>query len=747
MFFADVIVDLSVDELDKTYQYKVPDSLLEAVKPGVFVKVPFGKGNRELSAIVLSISEIPKFDVTKIKDILSLEKKQVSLESRQIYLAGLIKSKFGGTLNDSLRVVLPVKKVIKQSEFKTLKIKSRDNAIDFISDKANRKKAAQIRIVESLLDTDEMPYSLVAGKIATSQAVKKLEEAGIIEAITISNFKDIVDDRYYDSKLKEKADNIILNEEQISVVNTVKKDFENGIRKRYLLHGITGSGKTEVYIEIIKNVIACKRKAIVLIPEIALTYQTVMRFVSVFGNRVSFLHSKLSQGERYAQYEKARLGYIDIMIGPRSALFTPFEDLGIIIIDEEHETSYKSESVPKYHAKDVAFMKADLEGASVLLGSATPSIESYYNATLGKYELLKLTKRAASANLPEVSIVDLRKELEEGNRSIFSRLLQEKIKERLDKKEQTMIFINRRGIAGFVSCRSCGEVIKCPHCDLSMTLHNNNKLICHYCNHTIDFVKKCPKCQSPFIGAFGIGTEKVEASLKEKFPQARVLRMDADTVKGNDGHEAILSEFRAGNADILVGTQMIVKGHDFDKVTLVGIISADLSLNINDYHAPERTFQLLAQASGRAGRRDLKGEVVIQTYSPEHYAVVTASEENYVGFYESEIRYRKLLKYPPIASLFRFLITSDTKETAYKVANELTQKFKLICNGTKDVVNGPTEPVISKIKDIFRYVVYVRTDNSDCFERLSECIENMKLTENFPKGVMIYSDSNPYSSY
>ena len=446
----------------------------------------------------------------------------------------------------------------------------------------------------------------------------------------------------------------VLNDQQRRIVDTVTGDYRQGIRKTYLIHGVTGSGKTEVYMGIIEKVIAEHKQVIVLIPEIALTFQTVSRFYRRFGERVSVMHSRLSQGEKFDQFERAKAGEIDIMIGPRSALFTPFEHLGLIVIDEEHETSYQSEMPPKYHAREVAVHRASMVGASVILGSATPSLESYYRAQKGRYTLFTLTKRAGGASLPKVWVTDLREELERKNRSIFGGKLMELMQDRLAKKEQIILFLNRRGYAGSVSCRKCGEVIKCPHCSVSMTAHMRygrlEHLVCHYCGYQATMPALCPKCRSRYIGTFGIGTQKVEQLVRERFPQARVLRMDADTTTGKEGHEKILRDFAAGSADILIGTQMIVKGHDFPNVTLVGILAADLSLNVGDFRAAERTYQLLAQAAGRAGRGEKPGDVVLQTYQPEHYSIVSAAKQDYLGFYEQELIQRQILHYPPVST-------------------------------------------------------------------------------------------------
>lgn len=451
---------------------------------------------------------------------------------------------------------------------------------------------------------------------------------------------------------------VTLNPEQQHVVEGIREEWEKETPRPCLIHGVTGCGKTEIYMELIAGVLKEGKQAIVLIPEIALTYQTVMRFYRRFGERISVMNSRLSPGERFDQYERARKGLIDVMIGPRSALFTPFPNLGIIIQDEEHETSYQSETVPRYLTRETAVKRGELEGAHVVFGTATPSVDAYYKAEKGEYRLFTIRKRVKTAALPEVSIVDLREELKKGNRSVLSNTLKDEMAQCLAAGHQMMLFLNRRGYAGFLSCRSCGQVIECPHCDVSLSLHRGGRLICHYCGYETTVPKTCPSCGSPFLRDFGIGTQQVESVVAREFPEARILRMDLDTTREKDGHEKILSAFANGEADILIGTQMIVKGHDFPNVTLVGILAADLSLHASDFRAAERTFQLLTQAAGRAGRGDLPGRVVIQTYDPEHYSIQAASEQDYEAFYRQEIAFRAIGGYPPAGGMLadpRFL--------------------------------------------------------------------------------------------
>ncbi|MBP1754139.1 MAG: hypothetical protein H6Q59_537 [Firmicutes bacterium] len=540
-----------------------------------------------------------------------------------------------------------------------------------------------------------------------------------------------------------------MNEEQQYIIDDFIRDYVQGIRTDYLLFGVTGSGKTEVYMEMIAYVVSQGKQVIMLIPEIALTYQTVQRFYRRFGDRISIMNSKMSQGERYDQSVRARNGEIDIMIGPRSALFTPFQNLGLIIIDEEHENSYKSETTPKYHAVRVARKRAELTGSSVFLGSATPSTESFLQAKQGKLKLYHLTKRAKEAEPPVVWIVDLREELKNKNKSIFSEKLKELMIDRLNKKEQIMLFLNRRGYAGFVSCRSCGHVMKCPHCDVSLTSHNNGGMVCHYCGYTEKQPGNCPSCGSKYIAAFGTGTQKVEELVKKEFAGARVLRMDTDTTKNKGGHEAILSAFSEHKADILVGTQMIVKGHDFPKVTLVGIIAADLSLYTGDFRAGERTFQLLCQAAGRAGRDVLPGEVVIQTYHPEHYSIQTAAAGDFEAFYEQEILYRTLMQYPPVAHMLLVLVTSKEEEKAGKAATHLSEALKLYMEKEQLQLQliGPAPAALSKANDTYRRVMYIKHDDYEELIRIKNYMEGYFSFSDYFAGCNLQFDFDPMSSY
>lgn len=713
MVFADVIIDLSVKSLDRPFQYIVPDELREEAVVGAMVIIPFGQGNRKMKGYLIGLSDTPKFAIEKTKSILEVVKQGVVAESHLLSLAYWIKENYGATINDAIKAVMPVKREIREKIVKRIyPAVEREGMVQQRAEFQKKHQVARVRMLDALLSLEESAYwqgisyeEAVHQHKITASVLKGLTERGIITVTASQRYRN----PYNGHVGEQRTSWMELNEEQKQAADTVIRDYLAGKRNVYLLHGVTGSGKTEVYMEIIRQVVSQGQQVIVLIPEIALTFQTVSRFYERFGERVSVMHSRLSAGERYDQYTRAKNGEIDIMIGPRSALFTPFQKLGLIVIDEEHESSYQSEMPPKYHAREVAVQRAKMLGASVVLGSATPSMEAYYRALAGEYELLELSHRAGGAVLPEVTVVDLRKELEEKNLSVFSRTLSQKIKERLERGEQSILFINRRGYAGFVSCRKCGEVIHCPHCSVSLKPHQYrgqvNSLVCHYCGHQIAMPKVCPNCGSRYIGTFGLGTQQVEEMVKKEFPGTGVVRMDADTTGGKEGHEKILKAFGDGEADILVGTQMIVKGHDFPNVTLVGILAADLSLNIGDYRAAERTYQLLAQAAGRAGRGRKPGEVILQTYQPDHYSVVCAANQNYQEFYRQEIAMRQMLQYPPISNILGVLVLSQNEERGQLLAEELAGQMK---QDQRLIVLGPTEAPVAKLRDVYRKVIYAK---------------------------------------
>lgn len=717
--YADVIVDISLENLDKPYQYRIPEGFEERVKVGSAVMIPFGRGNRRIKGYVVGIGTKPKYDVEKIKCIREIPVSQVTAAEQLLELAFWIKERYGCTTNEAIKTVMPVKNKVRAVKERTVRLAAdRDKAKAFLAElRGKSNAAARIRVLEKLLSSDD-------GKIDYSDAVKEL-------SVSSQTFNSLAKDgiilieserinRNPDMNTGIHAKKYKLTDEQQNAVDTVTGDFKDGVRGTYLIHGVTGSGKTEVYMSVIEHIIKSGRQVIVLIPEIALTYQNAGRLYGRFGDRVSILNSRMSAGERYDQYRRAENGELDIIIGPRSALFAPFDRLGLIIIDEEHESSYKSEITPRYNAIEVAYKRAENAGASLILGSATPSVETYYRTTeeYGGNEpikLLELSKRVPGSSLPVVHIADMREEFKKKNYSIFSERLKEKIRERLDGGEQIILFINRRGYAGFISCRNCGEPVKCPHCDVSLTLHykgnvgENGKLICHYCGYESDTVKACPSCGSKYIGGFRQGTQKIEEMVKSEFPDARVLRMDADTTGGKDGHASVLGKFSKHEADILVGTQMIIKGHDFPKVTLVGILAADTALNTGDYTASEKCFQTLVQAAGRAGRGRNPGEVFIQTYRPSHFAVLCAAAQDYKTFYNKEITFRKLMCYPPAAHVMSMMTASDDEELTKAITEDSARNIRLYFKESDAAtVIGPAPHTVAKVSDVYRYMLYIK---------------------------------------
>lgn len=661
--YANVIIDITHEKVDKPFSYKIPDELRDSIDIGSPVLVPFGNGNKTRHAYVVGFSDSVDFDESKIKEICAVDEKGTEACSSLIKLAFWMKERYSCTMNQTLKTVLPVKKQVKA--------RPRKKEFDFT-------------------DTE------VKGEYLT------------------------------------------LNEEQKLAADTFASDFRQGIYKTYLLHGITGSGKTEVYMKMADEVIASGRQVIILIPEISLTYQTVERFYRRYGDKIAVMNSKLSAGEKYEQWNRCLSGEVSVIIGPRSALFAPFGKLGLIIIDEEHDEAYKSETAPRYHARQAARKRAEIEGASVVMGSATPSLESYAMAENGYYTLLKLTTRAVAGSvLPDVSVVDMREELKNGNKSIFSQELRQRIEEALQKKEQIMLFMNRRGYSRFVSCRSCGKPVRCPHCDVSLTLHEDGRLQCHYCGYKTPYMKLCPSCGSPYLAGFGVGTEKLETMVKEVWPDARVLRMDADTTARKGSFERILRQFSSHKADILIGTQMIVKGHDFGKVTVMGIMAADLSLNMPDYRSGERTFSLITQAAGRAGRAENPGHVVIQTYQPEHYAVVTAAAQNYEDFFSQEFSYRDMMNYPPATGMLAVMLQDPDEDKLSRVCTKVADSFR---NQHEALMIGPVNASIYKVNDMYRKILYFKCGKYDILFRIRKDIELVNQAVSADSPVLLQFD-------
>ena len=731
--YIDVIVDISVNSLDRIFQYRVPEELLDAVTVGCQVNVPFGSGNRRRQAYVIGVDTVLAYDASKIKDILGVTKAPAAT-GQLIALADWMHERYGCTMAQALKTVLPVKKSVKEVKRTAYFLADREGAQQLLEkSRKSRREKARVRLLEAMLKEGCMSKETVTGVLQISAStMKSILQTGVIREETSQVYRNPVRQRL------DGWQEVCLNDEQMNAVASIWQNAaicrEHWSREQgmHLLYGITGSGKTEVYMALMEKVLNEGRQIIVLIPEISLTLQTVSRFYARFGSQIAVMNSRLSAGERYDQYMRAKRGEASIMIGPRSALFTPFDRLGLIIIDEEHESAYQSEIVPRYQAAEVAARRAEMSGALVVLGSATPSVAVYQKAREGMIGLHRLTQRARTGSrLPDVKVVDLREEFRMKNRGILSQSLHEAMDACLKRGDQMMLFLNRRGYAGFVSCRSCGYVVKCRHCDVSMTVHHQTLLKCHYCGSEQPMPRVCPSCGSPYIAGFGVGTQKVEEFVQKEFPEARILRMDRDTTSGKDDMGRILQTFSEGGADILIGTQMIVKGHDFANVTLVGILAADLSLFAGDYQSSERTFQLLTQAAGRAGRGDRPGEVIIQTYQPEHYCIQTAAAQDYDSFYSQEIRFRQMLHYPPDRQMMVMLAEGEYDQQT----GQAVQKLREIAGEADfEAVEfiGPSRAGIAKAKDLYRYTMYMKHQDIKELMRLRDFLEGyLKWSQQF----------------
>lgn len=714
MIYAGVIVDISHEKLDKIFQYSVPEDIASVISIGNKVNIPFGAGHR--TGYVVNLSNTPEIDPDKIRPLDGIVKSSTTIDERMIKLAYWMKTNYGSTINQALKTVIPVKEKVKQVNNRTVRLLISPREALSLSEEYRTSKRKQSEILKFLSDNPVCDYRKVTQQMGqVRQSLTALSDAGLIEIDTQRVFRN-------ELEAAEDFRNVTsLNQEQRVVCDGIIKDYDNNDMTPCLIKGVTGSGKTEVYMEIIQHVLSKGREVIVLIPEISLTYQTIMRFYAKFGNVVSVINSRLSKGEKYDRFELAAQGRIKIMVGPRSALFTPFNNLGAVIIDEEHESAYQSETIPRYHARETAIELARMTGAKVIMGSATPSLETFNRCKSGIYKLYRLDNRAGNATIPDVDVVDLRDEMKKGNRTMFSTKLKSLMQEKLDAGEQIMLFLNRRGYQGFINCRECGNVIQCPHCDVSLTLHGRNRLVCHYCGYETVFNHICPKCGSKYIGAFKAGTEKVEEETRKIFPHASVLRMDLDTTSGKEGHRNILEKFASHEADILIGTQMIVKGHDFADVTLVGILLADMSLHCSDYRAAEITFDLLTQAAGRAGRGDRKGNVVIQTYDPEHYSIVHAARQDYDAFYDEEMGYRELMGYPPSNHMMAVRISCADADLATKLSDEL---YKLTSVDDRVNIIGPADAAVYKINDIYNRVIYYKCRDYALLIQIKDIIEN-----------------------
>ncbi len=661
-----------------------------------------------------------KFETEYVIQLLSYNKK---LKKREAEVISYIKSNnekvaenelidfFGNAIKKTLKNLEEdsVIKRIQLSEVKDLTQRVKVaylnydlNNFEEVIKKIEQKNDSKAKIVKYLMENKRgLVNEIVTFFNVSKSPLNTLQKHGVINIQAEEVLRNINYNVYEESKVEK-----ILNIEQKDAVSTIYKKLNNNDKKPIMLFGVTGSGKTEIYIKSIEKVLEEGKEAIVLVPEISLTPQTVSRFVNKFGNKVGIMHSRLSTGERFDEWKKARDKKISIMIGARSAIFTPFEKLGIIIIDEEHENTYKSEVTPKYDAREVAKVRCENSDALLVLGSATPSINSFYKTTTNQYELIKLENRV-NATFPDVNIIDMREQLKNGNTSIFSTDLKEAIEEALHRDEQIILFLNKRGASSFVSCRQCGYVMQCDDCSVSMTYHSYNKvLMCHYCGKRVANPKNCPKCNSKYIKYFGIGTQKVEEEVKKVY-NVEVARMDFDTTSGKDGHSKVLEKFRKQEAKILVGTQMIAKGLDFPNVTVVGVIAGDMSINNGDYRSGETTFQLLTQVAGRAGRAEKKGKVFIQTYNPEHYSIVESAKNDYNSYYEHEIELRKMMNYPPFSNIFIIMLTGENEKEIIQLLFNL-KEILIKYNFDKNKIYNPTPAIISKIKKRFRWKIIIK---------------------------------------
>lgn len=725
--YAEIVINSDALEIDKPFTYEVPEELMKDIKVGQWVKVPFGIKNSLVDGFILSIKK-DKISGIKIKKIKSISLLEPLLTKEDIRLVDFLKENYLCKYIDGIRLLIPqgVLKGVNNKYKQVVVIGSKEpskeleekygDILNFIRENNGKFNKSELTKLHGL----------------STYKINKLikEEYLNIEEEVVYRYNSR---EYIEYKKKD------LTRDQINAIESINSSDKNII----LLKGVTGSGKTEVYMNLVAKEILDGKAAIILVPEISLTPQMIERFKGRFGREVAVFHSRLSDGERYDEWYRVKEGKARVIIGARSALFLPVQDLGIIIIDEEHENTYKSEQNPKYVTREVAEFISKRNNCKVILGSATPSIETYYRAISGEIDLVELNNRIDNKPMPEIEIVDMREELNSGNISMFSRKLFFEMKEALNRKEQIILFLNRRGFSTFVSCRSCGYVFKCPKCDISMTYHKNGYLVCHYCGHGQMQPKLCPKCKSKYVKHFGTGTERVEEEVKRHFKDVRVLRMDMDTTRNKNSHETIYNSFKNGEGDILIGTQMISKGLDFENVTLVGILAADMSLNIPDYRAAEKTFQIITQVSGRAGRGEKEGKVILQTYNPGHYSLNYAKNYDYEGFYNEEFTSRGLMYYPPFGRILLLNASSKNENSLKNFMNLLKNELSSISNNEENIdMLGPVPCIISKIKDNFRWQIIFKGDLSlDFCKKIKDKL--YQLNKNVYNEIKVTIDINP----
>ncbi len=730
--YAEIIIDLISNAVDRPFHYHIPQEMQKQLKPGMRVEVPLG--NRRCQGYVLRL--LHETSIATLKDVSSIVDLKPLLTAEQLALSRWLSLRFHCRLVDALHAMIPAsfRKGRRPGEIKVVEPTS-------LAAEADLKRApAQKTALDLLKQKGPLPRPELIRLGANSQAVRSLEKKGLVKIVTALPGQNEQDP---DQELQGPVTRPhLLREEQAACFDRIKDALNINKPQKMLLHGITASGKTEIYLQGIAYCLEQGQTAMILVPEIALTPQMIEHFEGRFPGLIAVLHSRLSQAEKNRQWQQILNGKARVVLGARSAVFAPLDRIGLIIIDEEHETTYKQEESPRYHARDVAWWRARYNRAVLLLGSATPSLESYYEANSNKGALLQMQERVTPIQLPPVSVIDMREELKAGHRSIFSRSLLQELNGVMERDEQALLFINRRGFAGFVLCRECGHVLRCSSCDVSLTLHMDRQVMCcHYCAHETAVPEICPACRGTKIRYFSAGTQRVEEEVKKLYPQATLIRMDRDTTAGRHAHSLYYRQFREGRANILIGTQMIAKGFDFPNVTLVGVIAADTTLNLPDFRAPERTFQLLTQVAGRTARGPRGGKVIVQTYHPRHHSIITAANHDYLSFYETELENRRQLAYPPFSDLLRFLFSGPEEAAVFEAASWLTGKLQEAA-GDADIL-GPAPASLYRIKQQYRVHTIIKGKN---LTRLAPQIK--KLIKAYhqrktPEPVRLAVDFNP----
>lgn len=744
--FAGVIINRLALNIDKIFDYHIPDDLVAKITVGSHVLVPFGRGKKLIDGYVLSVNDETVFN-GETKDIVALASPEPLFDEEMLSVANHIKETCFCSYISAIKCILPPGSGRKNKVNDKFIRGSRlnlpyDEAFDVL-ETLRTKAPKQAQVLELLIQNDFVADADITFLTGVSYAaIKALKEKDFIRTEIIETLRMPLN---YDEIEPTKSPE--LNQEQAAAVKEITTAVKNKTGGTFLLHGITGSGKTEVFLNCIENALSFGKTAIVLVPEIALTPQMVTKFVSRFGKKIAVLHSALSLGERADEYKRIKRGEATVVVGARSAIFAPIKNIGVIVIDEEHETSYKAENAPTYHAREVAQFRAEKACAVRILASATPAIESYYKATHGEYKLLTLHSRATGATLPQMIVSDMREELRHGNRSCIGSTLINEIQENLNRKEQTILFLNRRGFSTFVSCRSCGYVAKCKNCDIALTYHKSRgTLTCHYCGYTIKKPDICPECESKYIKDFGTGTQKVEEELKSLFPDISVIRMDVDTTGTKSSHQTLLSAFSEENVDVLLGTQMVSKGLDFPNVTLVGVLAADQSLGIDDFRANERTFNLITQVCGRAGRGEKLGRAVIQTYMPENQTLDLAKSQDYLNFYREEIGLRKSLNFPPFCDIVSLLFTGENEQELHAYTDTIAKSLgKVMAHDIKTPyeILGPARASMPKIGGKFRLRIWIKCNLGECTDVFLR-LRNYHIKHG--NNINMVIESNPYNT-